>query len=121
MVECHCVGLAKDTAGRDRQKEGEYKMKKKILALILSMALCFSIAACGSEGSTQTGSDTSTEETEENQAEEGGTEAGGESDLAYVQDKGTLIVGITDFEPMDYKDSSGDWIGFDADMARVLV
>ena len=38
-------------------------------------------------------------------------------DLAYVQDKGTLIVGITDFEPMDYKDDDGNWIGFDADMA----
>lgn len=101
-------------------------MKKKIFALILSMALCFSMAACGSEGGTQTGSDTPTEETEENQAaagesEEGGTEAGGESDLAYVQDKGTLIVGITDFEPMDYKDSSGDWIGFDADMAKAFA
>ena len=31
--------------------------------------------------------------------------------------KGTLVIGITDFEPMDYKDASGDWIGFDADMA----
>jgi polar amino acid transport system substrate-binding protein len=42
--------------------------------------------------------------------------AGG--DVAYIQGKGTLIVGITDFAPMDYKDDSGKWIGFDADMAR---
>ena len=40
-----------------------------------------------------------------------------DSDLAYVLDKGVLVVGITDFEPMDYKDEDGDWIGFDADMA----
>ena len=26
-----------------------------------------------------------------------------ESDLAYVKDKGVLVVGITDFAPMDYK------------------
>ena len=26
-----------------------------------------------------------------------------ESDLAYVQDKGTLVVGMTDFAPMDYR------------------
>lgn len=41
-----------------------------------------------------------------------------ESDLAYVKEKGTLVVGITDFAPMDYKDENGEWIGFDADMAK---
>lgn len=46
--------------------------------------------------------------------------AAAESDVAYIQDKGTLIVGITDFAPMDYKDENGEWIGFDADMARVV-
>lgn len=29
-----------------------------------------------------------------------------------------LIVGITEFEPMDYQDENGNWIGFDADMAK---
>lgn len=46
---------------------------------------------------------------------------GENSDVAYIQDKGTLIVGITDFEPMDYQDDKGEWIGFDADMARVVA
>lgn len=41
-----------------------------------------------------------------------------DSDVAYIQGKGTLIVGITDFAPMDYQDENGEWIGFDADMAR---
>lgn len=41
-----------------------------------------------------------------------------DSDVAYIQGKGTLVVGITDFAPMDYKDEMGEWIGFDADMAR---
>lgn len=44
-----------------------------------------------------------------------------DSDVAYIQDKGTLIVGITDFAPMDYKDDNGEWIGFDADMARMVA
>lgn len=44
-----------------------------------------------------------------------------DSDVAYIQDKGTMIVGITDFAPMDYKDESGEWIGFDADMARMVA
>jgi polar amino acid transport system substrate-binding protein len=30
-------------------------------------------------------------------------------------------VGITDFEPMDYKDDNGEWIGFDADMAKAFA
>ena len=49
------------------------------------------------------------------------TAAESDSDVAYIQDKGTLVVGITDFEPMDYKDDSGEWIGFDADMARAVA
>ena len=44
-----------------------------------------------------------------------------DSDVAYIQDKGTLVVGITEFEPMDYKDEAGEWIGFDADMARLVA
>lgn len=44
-----------------------------------------------------------------------------DSDVAYIQEKGTLIIGITDFAPMDYKDDSGQWIGFDADMARLVA
>lgn len=47
--------------------------------------------------------------------------ASADGDVAYIQGKGTLIVGITDFAPMDYKDDSGEWIGFDADMARMVA
>ena len=44
-----------------------------------------------------------------------------DGDIAYIKSKGTLIVGITDFAPMDYKGDNGDWIGFDADMARIVA
>lgn len=44
-----------------------------------------------------------------------------DSDVKYIQDKGTLIVGITEFEPMDYQDENGEWIGFDADMAKLVA
>ena len=45
-----------------------------------------------------------------------------DSDLAYVQEKGTLVVGITDFAPMDYREEGSDeWIGFDADMAKAFA
>ncbi len=42
-------------------------------------------------------------------------------DVKYIQGKGVLVVGITDFAPMDYKDKDGEWIGFDADMARLVA
>ena len=44
-----------------------------------------------------------------------------DGDVAYIQNKGKLVVGITEFEPMDYKDASGNWIGFDADMAKLVA
>lgn len=44
-----------------------------------------------------------------------------DGDVAYIKGKGKLVVGITDFAPMDYKDDNGKWIGFDADMARIVA
>ena len=92
-------------------------MKKRVLSLVLSMALCFSMTACGSEAQQGGSSKGTSNETSDGAA----SDANEDSDLAYVQDKGTLVVGITDFEPMDYKDESGEWIGFDADMAKAFA
>lgn len=44
-----------------------------------------------------------------------------DSDVAYIQGKGKLVVGITEFAPMDYKDANDEWIGFDADMAKLVA
>ena len=44
----------------------------------------------------------------------------GSSDWANIKAKGKLVIGITDYKPMDYKDESGNWIGFDADYARAV-
>lgn len=68
---------------------------KKVLCLVLAMMmLVMGLTACGEPT---------------------------DSDKAYVQQKGTLVVGITDFAPMDYKDDNGNWIGFDADMAKAFA
>ena len=67
---------------------------KKLLALIMAMLLVMTVfAGCGSD---DTG-----------------------SDLEYIKGKGTLIVGITDFEPMDFE-VNGEWTGFDAELARLV-
>ncbi len=73
-------------------------MKKKLLAMGLAAVMCLSLTACG-------GSDSENKD----------------SDMAAIKEKGTLVVGITDFEPMDYKDENGEWIGFDADMAKAFA
>ena len=44
-----------------------------------------------------------------------------EGDTVAIMAKGTMIVGITDFAPMDYKDENNEWIGFDADMAKLVA
>ncbi len=68
---------------------------KKIIALILAALMCVCMAACQKKEF--------------------------DSDYEYIKDKGTLVVGITDFAPMDYKNEDGEWIGFDADMAKAFA
>ena len=43
------------------------------------------------------------------------------TDLDAVKDAGKLIVGITDYAPMDYKDENGEWTGFDAEFAQLFA
>lgn len=76
---------------------------KKLLALLLVCATVLSFAAC-------TGNNVSD-----------GSNGDVASDLEYIKSKGTLVVGITDFEPMDYKNENGEWIGFDADLAKAFA
>lgn len=91
-------------------------MKKRLIAFFMALAMGLSLAACS--GGTNTGSSGS------EPASSAGEPAGQtepESDFAYVKEKGTLVVGITNFEPMDYQDADGEWIGFDADMAKAFA
>ena len=44
-----------------------------------------------------------------------------QTDSEYVKDKGKLVVGITDYAPMDYKDENGQWTGFDAEFATLFA
>ena len=85
---------------------------KKTLAIILTLAMVLALCACGGSAAPA-----ATQAPAEAPAEA----PAAESDLAYVQGKGTLIVGITDFAPMDYKNDAGEWIGFDADMAGAFA
>ena len=94
--------------------------KKSLLALLLALCMCFALTACSKDqGDSQDQASQApvTGEPDGGNADSGETD----SDLDYVKGKGTLIVGMTDFEPMDYKDENGEWIGFDADMAKAFA
>ena len=106
---------------------------KKWIAMLLAALMVFSMAACAAKNeptadqtNDQTAADTQTSEPAEDTASgedaaPAADQTAADSDLAYVQSKGTLVVGITDFAPMDYQNESGEWIGFDADMAKAFA
>jgi len=41
-------------------------------------------------------------------------------DYTYITDKGTLTIGITIYEPMNYYDDNGDLVGFDTEFAEAV-
>lgn len=101
---------------------------KKLVALMLVGAMTAAmVTGCGSSADTSASTDAAedtaadAEATEDTAEAAEDTAADAKSDLAYVKEKGTLVIGITEFEPMDYKDENGEWIGFDADMAKAFA
>ena len=113
------------------------KIINRMIALLLALVMCFALCACGdskdesvspSDVADVSATDAIVPEEPASDSDIPVEPAGpatdtdvAESDLAYVLGKGKLVVGITDFEPMDYRDENGDWIGFDADMAKAFA
>lgn len=83
-------------------------MNKKILALVLALVMMLSLAACGGNGGDTT---TAAGDT---------TAADAASDLAYIQEKGELIIGYTEFAPMNYNDDNGEFVGFETEFAKAV-
>ena len=113
-------------------RQWEDKMKKKMLSLLLCGCLAASaLAGCGKASEEEVVTNTDAEDAAEDAAADAeDTEEAADaaedtaeaaSDMEYVLEKGTLLVGITNFEPMDYMDENGEWIGFDADLANAFA
>ncbi len=115
-------------------------MKKKLVSGILAGVMLLSMTACGgtatntsnetteapaesapSAESTEAAAESTEAAAESTEKAAENAEASSDSDVEYIKEKGNLIVGITDFAPMDYKDDSGNWIGFDADLATKVA
>jgi len=50
----------------------------------------------------------------------GGCTNSSQDSLEYVKDKGTLVIGVTDFPPMGYLEG-GETVGFDIDLATLVA
>ncbi len=82
---------------------------KKIISLLLTVFIAAGMMGlCASCGNNTTAAPKTSNS----------PSASTQTDLDYVKSRGKLVVGITDFAPMDYQDKDGNWIGFDADMAK---
>ena len=42
------------------------------------------------------------------------------ADLDYIKEKGKVVVGMTDYAPMNYKDENDEWTGFDTEFALAV-
>ena len=72
------------------------KIMKKMMALVLALAMMATLlVGCGAAKS--------------------------DSDLKNIEKAGKIVVGITDYAPMDYKDENGEWTGFDAEFAEAFA
>ena len=81
---------------------------KKLLAMMLAVVMavaCLSLASCNNS----TNNDATTK-----------TTAADESDFSYVSNKGELVIGVTEFKPMNYKDDKGEWTGFETEFAQAV-
>ncbi|MGI6731386.1 MAG: transporter substrate-binding domain-containing protein [Anaerovoracaceae bacterium] len=80
---------------------------KKFISMFLAVVLVLALTACGNAGNNEP----------DNQSQ---GEPQVESDLAYVQDNGKLVIGYTDYAPMNYTDESGTFTGFDTELATLV-
>ena len=67
---------------------------KKIIALLLALTMVFALVAC--------------------------SKADSDSDKAYIEKNGKMIIGYTVYEPMNYTDENGNFTGFDTELATAV-
>ena len=77
--------------------------------------MALSLAACGGAASTSTAASTAS-----SAAASASAVADADSDLAYIQSNGKMVVGYTVYEPMNYTDADGNFTGFDTELATAV-
>jgi len=67
---------------------------KKLITIFFALTMMMALVACG--------------------------KSQGGSDLSYVKKNGKMIIGYTDYAPMNYTDESGTFTGFDTELASLI-
>ena len=90
---------------------------KKFLSVILALAMVACVVA-GFAGCSKSGKD----ENAASSTSQSDSTVKTVADLDKVKDANKIVVGITDYEPIDYKvKGSDEWVGFDADLVRAVA
>ena len=89
---------------------------KRLVSAFLAGAMALSLAACGGAASTSTAASSAAASASAAPA----SSAVADSDLAYIQSNGKMVVGYTVYEPMNYTDADGNFTGFDTELATAV-
>lgn len=88
------------------------KKMKKVLSVILAAVMMLSVvtlfAACSKDAKTD---ETGKDNTAANSA--------AVADLDLIKQKGKMVIGITEYKPMNYKENN-EWTGFDTEFAQAV-
>ena len=85
-----------------------------IKAAGLGMA-ALGLAACGSSASTSTVASSAA-----SAAASSAAASDAASDLDYIKEKGSMVIGYTVYEPMNYTDADGNFTGFETELATAV-
>ena len=88
---------------------------KRLISAFLAGAMALSLAACGGAASTSTAASAAS-----GSAASASAAAAADSDLAYLQANGKMVIGYTVYEPMNYTDADGNFTGFDTELATAV-
>ena len=87
---------------------------KRLVSAFLAGAMALSLAACGGSASTSTAASSAAASAAP------ASSVAADSDLAYIQSNGKMVIGYTVYEPMNYTDADGSFTGFDTELATAV-
>lgn len=101
----------------------QYISRRSFLAAsgMAAVAAAALLTGCGASSSTAASTASSTASSAAASSEAApAASAAADSDWAYVSGKGTLVIGITIYDPMNYYDADGNLVGFDTEVAQAV-